>query len=391
MGQRGHTVYRHGRRRPFANWMKRLANLKNLHADSTQQPFNARRVEQSGDGGLGELGGQSGQSGQGCQGGQSGQSGQSGQGGQGGQSGQSGPNGTLKAKKHGLARNTPYLLSGRTDAQANGGHRSFSPTVSSQSRSSSYSHSKHSVSVSHDGQTQLKSRPPTLATTAETAISDGAPSGAGTSATAARTEGDRNSTFSSPTPSVRSMTTTLTTVQSAALTLNTTAPANQVPFSSQNPPQPLTAVPTHLAPHSQPTTYHSAIANNALTDDASILTLASSSKRRRRNSLDTNASVRALAPQSVFGGSRESLPLSVLSGTIIHPGQADNASIRDTSTPGYPGSKLNAERASLISASGMNAPTLSSERNSYIGSKYGDAASVRSGLLGGIHVMTTDE
>ena len=33
----------------------------------------------------------------------------------------------------------------------------------------------------------------------------------------------------------------------------------------------------------------------------------------RRRSVDTDASVRALAPSSVFGGSRESLPLSVLS------------------------------------------------------------------------------
>lgn len=33
----------------------------------------------------------------------------------------------------------------------------------------------------------------------------------------------------------------------------------------------------------------------------------------------------------------------------------------------------------------MTAPALASERNSYIGSKYGDAASVRSGLLGAGH------
>jgi hypothetical protein len=90
----------------------------------------------------------------------------------------------------------------------------------------------------------------------------------------------------------------------------------------------------------------------------------------------------------MFGGSRESLPLSVLSGTIIHPSQADNASLRDgSSSAQYPhaassSSKLNNERASLISASGVTAPALASERNSYIGSKYGDAASVRSGLLG---------
>lgn len=86
----------------------------------------------------------------------------------------------------------------------------------------------------------------------------------------------------------------------------------------------------------------------------------------------------------MFGGSRESLPLSVLSGTIIHGGgQGDNASLRDASGT-YTSSKLNPERASLISASGVTAPALASERNSYIGSKYGgDAASVRSGLLGG--------
>ncbi|RMZ81062.1 hypothetical protein DV738_g2374, partial [Chaetothyriales sp. CBS 135597] len=363
---------RHGRRRPFANWMKRLANLKNLHADSPQQPLNTHQPEQLG---------QNGQRGQGEQGGRSGHHRQHGH-----NNGHTGQNDTSKAKKQGVARNGPYLASGTSDAQANGDHAYFSPGVSAQSRSSSYSHSKNSLSVSHDGQTQLKSRPPTLGTTAGTAASDSAPSGAGTSATAARTEGDRNSTFSSPAPSVRSMTTTLTTVQSVAPTLNTTTPATQAQPGAHHLPQLPTAVPTHLAPHSLPVTYHSATANNALTDDASILTLASSSKRRRRNSLDTNASVRALAPQSVFGGSRESLPLSVLSGTVIHPGQADNASIRD---PGYsiynPGSKLNTERASLISASGVNAPALTSERNSYIGSKYGDAASVRSGLLGGMH------
>lgn len=91
----------------------------------------------------------------------------------------------------------------------------------------------------------------------------------------------------------------------------------------------------------------------------------------------------------MFGGSRESLPLSVLSGTVAHPGQqGDNASLRDVSG-NYASSKLNPERASLISASGVTAPALASERNSYIGSKYGgDAASVRSGLLGaggGLH------
>ena len=58
-------------------------------------------------------------------------------------------------------------------------------------------------------------------------------------------------------------------------------------------------------------------------------------------------------------------------------------SLRGDNTGYYARSTLNAERASLISASGVAAPALASERNSYIGSKYGgDAASVRSGFLG---------
>jgi hypothetical protein len=333
------SIDRHARRRPFANWMKRLANLKTLHADS-----NNANSQQSSDR----------------------------------------SNSPSKTRKTAAPKNNPYPLSSRTNSQ--NGHLSYSePTDPSRSGYSSVAQSKRSFSPSRDSQFPQKSRPPTLATTAETAISDVAPSGAGTSATAPRTDGDRNSTFSSPAPSVRSMTTTLTTVQSTAPPLNTAHSTGQIPHSSAYPAQPATAVPAHLAPHMNPTTYSSATANNVLTDDASILTLASSSKRRRRNSVDTNASVKAIPPASMFGGSRESLPLSVLSGTIIH-GQPDNASIRDVSSP-YPAtatsSKLNPERASLISASGVAAPALASERNSYIGSKYGDAASVRSGLLGG--------
>lgn len=290
-------------------------------------------------------------------------------------------NSPSKTRKTAASKNNPYPLSGNAESQ--NGHLSFSePTDPLRSRHSSLAQSKRSFSPSRDSQLPQKSRPPTLATTAETAISDGAPSGVGTSGTAPRTDGDRNSTFSSPAPSVRSMTTTLTTVQSTAPQLNTAYSAGHVPHSAYA-PQPATAVPAHLAPHLHPTTYSSATANNVLTDDASILTLASSSKRRRRNSVDTNASVKAIPPASMFGGSRESLPLSVLSGTVIH-GQPDNASIRDVSSP-YPATstKLNPERASLISASGVAAPALASERNSYIGSKYGDAASVRSGFLGG--------
>ncbi|KAK4941206.1 hypothetical protein LTR10_018879 [Elasticomyces elasticus] len=335
---------RNGRRRPFTTWMRRLANLKTLHVDSSEPTGGPRRTTLP----------------------------------------------TTGKSKKGNMKNNPYPLSSRTEPQ-NNGHLSYSTPLSSQrSRHSSISQSKRSISISHDSQTANKSRAPTLATQAETAISDAAPSGAGTSATAPKTDGGRDSTFSSPAPSVRSMTTTLTTVQSIAPAHN--HPTAQVPThstSASNPTshiniQPATAVPAHLAPHGHPTTYHSATANNILSDDASILTLASSSKRRRRNSVDTNASMKALAPASMFGGSRESLPLSVLSGTVIHSG-ADNASLRDASGVAHPRSNINAERASLISASGITAPALASERNSYIGSKYGDAASVRSGLLGGGH------
>ena len=165
---------------------------------------------------------------------------------------------------------------------------------------------------------------------------------------------------------------------------STTSGGSMLPpsnFSHQFPSSPpATAVPAHLAPHVHPTTYNSATANNMLTDDASILTLASSSKRRRRNSLDTNASIRALAPASMFGGSRESLPLSVLSSSIIDPSSASitNASGTLQRNPG-----IAAERASLISSSGI-APALASERNSYLG-KPGDNSSIRSGLLGAGH------
>ena len=301
---------------------------------------------------------------------------------------------TNKSKKSSTSRNNPYPLSGKPDPYV-AGHLSFPAPLSSQrSRHSSLSQSKHSISASHDSQAQVKSRAPTLSTTAETAASDAANSKSGTSATAAKTDGDRNSTFSSPANSVRSMTTTLTTIQSAAPPLNAhanttttgSAAVGTTSGDSMHPPSiystqfPASPPITHLAPHIHPTTYNSATANNMLTDDASILTLASSSKRRRRNSLDTNASVRALAPASMFGGSRESLPLSVLSASIADPSNtsAGNASGVLQRNPG-----IAAERASLISSSGI-APALVSERNSYLG-KQGDGASIRSGLLGGGH------
>jgi hypothetical protein len=91
--------------------------------------------------------------------------------------------------------------------------------------------------------------------------------------------------------------------------------------------------------------------------------------------VDTNASMRALAPSSHYGGSRESLPLSVLSAnpdTIYSP----------SSRPSNVGAFVNAERASVYSASGVTAPVLPSERNSYYATKQADGLSVRSGLLG---------
>ncbi|KAK6540274.1 hypothetical protein TWF694_009085 [Orbilia ellipsospora] len=143
---------------------------------------------------------------------------------------------------------------------------------------------------------------------------------------------------SSPSQSVQSLA-TLTTVQSTAppstylangmttsynphlSTHNPNAPPQHfthqftITSSPANPshaPSSSSGIPTTL-PH--PTTYQMMTQGNMLSDDASILTLASSSrKRERRRSLDTDASIRALPPSSLWGGSKESLPLSVLSG-----------------------------------------------------------------------------
>lgn len=95
--------------------------------------------------------------------------------------------------------------------------------------------------------------------------------------------------------------------------------------------------------------------------------------------MDTDASVRALAPSSVWGGSRESLPLSVLS--------ANMDGIRDM--PPTPGLHQSAsriagnERTSIYSTTGI-AAALPSERNSFYAGKQstGDGASTRSGRLG---------
>lgn len=99
--------------------------------------------------------------------------------------------------------------------------------------------------------------------------------------------------------------------------------------------------------------------------------------------MDTDASVRALAPSSVFGGSRESLPLSVLSGNI-GDANSTSASGPHQGRPSVSGI-ANPERASVYSSSAGVAPALSSERNSYYAGKQGlmlDGSSVKSGLLG---------
>jgi hypothetical protein len=93
--------------------------------------------------------------------------------------------------------------------------------------------------------------------------------------------------------------------------------------------------------------------------------------------MDTDASVRALAPSSLFGGSRESLPLSVLSANV------DSSSVVPTPHQPRPNVAGLNERASIYSATGV-APALPSERNSYYAGKQiaADGGSVKSGLIG---------
>jgi hypothetical protein len=241
---------------------------------------------------------------------------------------------------------------------------------------------------------------PDASTSRSVAAPSHAPSsGEGTSATigAGTTGRGADSTFSSPSPSLRSLTTTLTTVHSTSNALgaatNTNASngghhnnhgtsAASVHFSHQYPisPAPATALPAHLQSQvagPYPPTYNTVTANNLLTDNASILTLASSSKRRRRRSMDTDASVRAIPPSSLFGGSRESLPLSVLSSTIqpVDPGSSSAATGLQA--------RIGHDRASIYSATGVTA-ALPSERNSLYAGKamLSDGGSMYSGRLG---------
>ncbi|KAL8769359.1 MAG: hypothetical protein Q9203_005450 [Teloschistes exilis] len=362
---------RHSRRRPFSSWMKRLANLKNSSNDSS--PHGAAKRSQQ--------------------------------------------DALAKSKKANTNKNNPYPVCSKpvpnpSIPNSGNGHLSFYTPPSGRSvNDMSPSDSKMSLPASHDGQhpptISNRSTAPTLATNTDTVHSDAATSKAGTTATLGATVSSNGisardgSTFSSPAPSVRSLTTTLTTIQSAAPSQLLGTQPNQTPqatlptssggqqqasqFSHQFPTSPpASAIPSHVTAQlggggGHPATYSTATANNVLTDNASIMTLASSSKRRRRNSLDTNASVRALAPSSIFGGSRESLPLSVLSATVGDSNPNTSYQGRHASV-----AHAGAERASVYSSSG-NAPALTSERNSYYAGKQahaGDGGSVRSGLVG---------
>ncbi|KAL1977969.1 hypothetical protein VTN31DRAFT_828 [Thermomyces dupontii] len=352
---------RQARRRPFSSWVKRLTHLKNSSADHMNGSSSKRTGASASKG---------------------------------------------KKQEPTPVKNNPYPLSGtvsgvrhRDATDANSDTQDF-PRDSVSARSSSLDNQAP--------ETSAKSTAPTVSTNGDTARSETGYSKAGTMVTgnAPTTGGGEGSTFSSPTPSVRSLTTTLTTVQSTApsATLyggnqnhhshtNSASGAQlQVQFSAQYPHSSLPALPQHLATTQQPVTYHAATANGLLTDNASILTLASSSKRRRRNSLDTNASIRAIAPSSVFGGSRESLPLSVLSGPNAGGADASNTSVTNASgvvSASRPsmGGHASAERTSVYSTTGTSPLTPGAgERTSFIaGSKVSggdnrDAGSIRSGL-----------
>ena len=303
-------------------------------------------------------------------------------------------------------KNNPYPESGHlqqqqqqhSPASSTNGQLSFA--TSRPPRESFTSSPRRSLEEREAPGPSNKSGAPTLATNAETIHSDAGHSKAATSTThggalSSIDGAGPDSTFSSPSQSQHSLTTTLTTIQSTSASNalqsasgNATAyhhgslnnPNQNVTFSHQYPVSPapsqggpVSAIPRHLQ-DSMPATYSSATANNLLSDNASILTLASSSKRRRR-SMDTDASVRAMAPSSVWGGSRESLPLSVLSGNTT---AEDSRSMHPTShsRPSI-GGLASAERASVYSSSGIAAPVLTSERNSYY-SKPKDLADAKS-------------
>lgn len=312
---------------------------------------------------------------------------------------------TNSKQKKGSLRNNPYPESGplqkRELSPASSANGQLSFASRPQDDSGSYTSDPNSASQGNEGQSNSnRSGAPTLATNPETVHSDAGHSKAATATTnggalSSIDGAGAGSTFSSPNQSDHSLTTTLTTIQSQSpgnalgpgvsghhhnsLHGNTNN-TNPVMFSHQYPTSPApshmtaSAIPRHVA-STLPNTYNSATADNLLTDNASILTLASSSKRRRR-SMDTDASVRALAPSSVWGGSRESLPLSVLSGNTADAPSGLYAASQSRPTGGL----ASAERASMYSNQGVAAPALASERNSFYSHKptKGDLADAKS-------------
>lgn len=102
--------------------------------------------------------------------------------------------------------------------------------------------------------------------------------------------------FDSATTSNTSNYSPVETAKPPSMTSQTTAATS---FSHVT--RPISATPILLPPHTpaSPTAPSTASLHPRMTDDASVLTLASSSKRvRRRNSFDTNASMLAIAPSS---------------------------------------------------------------------------------------------
>ncbi|ELR07619.1 hypothetical protein GMDG_02667 [Pseudogymnoascus destructans 20631-21] len=335
---------RQGRRRPFASWMKKLANFKNTSSSDANDSSNGKRNGYA-------LKTQS----------------------------KKKNNGPYMSPPNG--RHSPSTIPTRRTASAssNGnGEPSFGSSIDDlPSHTVGYRSNAPTVSTERDAARSLAAQSHAASSAEGTTPTIGGPS----------MSRGADSTFSSPAPSLRSLTTTLTTAPTNPTTATTATteaqPKAQTPRTSRtnSPPPPLpSALPSHLAPPlgsgGHPATYNTATANNLLTDNASILTLASSSKRRRRRSMDTDASVRALAPSSLFGGSRESLPLSVLSANIDAPPSATTSAALQA--------RIGTERASIYSATGV-APALPSERNSLYTNKQsiiGDGGSINSGRLG---------
>ncbi|KAI5288348.1 hypothetical protein KEM54_005276 [Ascosphaera aggregata] len=349
---------RQGRRYTFANWMKRLASLKGISEPhiSSQRRHNSHRT-----------------------------------------------------KKNSNLKNNPYPLSGRIAGSADdNGHLSFPEAVA---RMASSEPSLADSGIPLAGRASYAG---TFMSTADDTAYSETQSKSGTAFTAQTQTGGRStqyggegSTFSSPSPSVRSLTTTLTTMQSsntnnalgggnpAGVAAGAGLPHHYVQshgfttqqIGSQFAHQfPTTVQQATTGP--QPTTYSSATADNILTDNASVLTLASSSKQpRRRNSLDTNASIRALPPSSMFSNSRESLPLSVLS-EMVNGGNANSNQplqpsvlYENPTTDGLWNNSdvdhvTTSERLNVYSSTGMT--NVTTDRSNYY-RLTADAASVRSG------------